>query len=209
MTAVEVARPRNRRQLWLLIGLFFAPLLAAFFLYYGALYTETESWRPPGSTNRGELVTPPRPLPRLTLPVVQGTAAKVDFLQGKWTVFYVGNGQCETRCREALSLIRQTRLALNADMNRVQRVFVATTHCCNRMYLAHEHAGLIVVRADNADGEKFLKVFPQYDGVPVTESGRIYISDPLGNLMMSYSSAARPKDLLEDFMRLLKLSHIG
>ena len=38
---------------------------------------------------------------------------------------------------------------------------------------------------------------------------RIYIIDPLGNLMMSYAPDARPKGMLEDMKRLLRLSSIG
>jgi hypothetical protein len=198
----ESRQPRNRRQIWLLIGLFFAPLAAAFILYYGI-----DGWRPPGSTNHGDLVTPPRPLPEIALPTPQNSAVAANFLRGKWTLFYVGDGQCDARCREALTLIRQTRLALNDDLIRVQRVFVATEHCCDQAYLDQEHAGLIVVRAQ--DTAEFLEPFPEYDGVPAGRSGRIYIADPLGNLMMSYAPAAKPKGLLEDLKKLLKLSHIG
>jgi hypothetical protein len=38
---------------------------------------------------------------------------------------------------------------------------------------------------------------------------RIYLIDPLGNLMMSYAPGAKPKGLLEDMKRLLRLSQIG
>ena len=48
-------RPRSRAQIWILVGVFFAPLALAFLLYYGS-----GGWRPPGSTNRGELISPPR-----------------------------------------------------------------------------------------------------------------------------------------------------
>jgi len=35
------------------------------------------------------------------------------------------------------------------------------------------------------------------------------VVDPLGNLMMYYPADARPKGILEDMKRLLRLSHIG
>src|SRR6185503_14017395 len=108
------AAPRARKQIWILIALFFAPLALAFLLYYGG------GWRPPGSTNKGELISPPRPLP-------DGAA-----WHGKWTLVYVGDGRCDEQCRAALLLTRQTRLALNADMTRVQRIFLATGNCCDR-----------------------------------------------------------------------------
>ena len=49
---------RSRTQFWILVAVFFAPLLLAFILYYGV-----EGWRPAGSTNHGDLIDPPRPLP--------------------------------------------------------------------------------------------------------------------------------------------------
>ena len=38
---------------------------------------------------------------------------------------------------------------------------------------------------------------------------RVYLIDPLGNLMMSYAPDANPKGMLEDLKRLLRLSHVG
>ena len=56
-----------RTQIWILVGVFFAPLALAFLLYYGS-----GGWRPPGSTNHGELISPPRPLPSVALPGISG-----------------------------------------------------------------------------------------------------------------------------------------
>ena len=73
---------------------------------------------------------------------------------------YVGDGRCDERCRAALTLMRQTRLALNADMTRVQRIFLATGNCCDRAYLDAEHPGLVVALADNDAGATLLAAFP-------------------------------------------------
>jgi hypothetical protein len=184
MSAPE--HPGSRRQIWILIALFFAPLALAFLLYYSG------GWRPSGSTNKGELVSPPRPLPGISA------------WHGKWTLVYVGDGRCDERCRAALILTRQTRLALNADMTRVQRIFLATGNCCDRTYFAAEHPDLGVQQVDNEAGAALLGAFPD------VASGSIYIVDPLGNLMMRHApSAGLSKDLLEDLRKLLKLSHIG
>ena len=204
MTTAEIASTPNRRSLWLLIGLFFAPLLAAFILYYGI-----DGWRPSGSTNHGDLVTPARPLPEVAVPLAQGGTSDARLLHGKWTLVYIGDGQCDTRCREALTLIRQTRLALGDDMSRVQRVFLATAQCCDRPYLEKEHDGLVTLRGDDVAGKQLLEVFPVTGETPVQHSGRIYIVDPLGNLMMSYPPTAAPRGLLDDLKKLLRLSHIG
>jgi hypothetical protein len=197
---------RSRTQAWLLVGVFFAPLLLAFILYYSGA-----DWRPSGRTNRGELIQPPRPLRSVELPTADGPPLSPDAWRGKWTLVYIGDGRCDERCREALTLMRQTRLALNADMARVQRVLLATGNCCDRNYLDAEHPGLELASVDNDAGAQLLATFPDAQSAPL--AGRIYIVDPLGNLMMRHAPAATPgtlsKGLLEDLRKLLKLSHIG
>jgi cytochrome oxidase Cu insertion factor (SCO1/SenC/PrrC family) len=198
-------RRRGRRQLVLLASLFFVPLLVAFWLYYG-----DGTWRPAGGTNQGDLVNPAVPLPEVSLARPDGTRTPADFLQGKWTIAYLGDGACDERCRKALYLSRQSWIALNKDMDRVQRVFLATGPDVDAGFLAAEHADLLValVGAD-ADSKVLLDQFPAYDGVAPTAAGRLYLIDPLGNLVLSYSAAAPDKALLADVKKLLRLSHIG
>jgi hypothetical protein len=193
---------RSRAQIWILVTVFFAPLALAFLLYYGS-----GGWRPSGSTNHGELISPPRPLPSVSLPSPGAAPLAPETWRGKWTLLYVGDGRCDGSCRAALTLMRQTRLALNKDMTRVQRVFLATGNCCDRAYLDAEHPGLVVALADNDAGAALLAAFP--DAQPEV-GGFIYVIDPLGNLMMRHLPQPPPAEgLLEDLRKLLKLSHIG
>lgn len=195
---------RGRRKLLALAALFFVPLALAFWMYYGS-----GRWHPAGDVSNGDLIDPARPLPQLSLPTMQGAPTGPDFLLGKWTMLYIGDGLCDDRCRTALYLMRQSRVALNKDMDRVQRVFLVTGRCCDREFLTDEHPDLVVARVEDAASAQLLGPFPAYDGVPVGAAGRIYLVDPLGNLLMSYSSTAPDKALLTDVKKLLRLSHIG
>jgi hypothetical protein len=195
---------RGRRQLLLLAALFFVPLAVAFYLYYGA-----GSLRPAGSVAKGQLLEPARPLPEVSLARPGDGATDPGFLRGKWDMIYVGDGACDERCREALYLTRQSRIALNKDMDRVQRVFLATGNCCDSSFIEREHPDLLVAELDGEAGDALLAPFPVYDGIPVRQAGRIYLVDPLGNLVLSYSAAAPDKALLTDLKKLLRLSHIG
>lgn len=177
---------RGRGTLIGLAALFFLPLFAAFWLYYAG------GWRPAGSTNHGELISPARPL------------SASETLRGKWTLVYVGEDTCTTECRKALWTMRQTRLLLAEDMDRVQRVFIAAAGCCEPDFLAREHPGLRVVAADDAAALAWLGAFPRATGRDF-----LYIVDPLGNLMMRFDLAQNPKGLKADLEKLLKLSHIG
>jgi cytochrome oxidase Cu insertion factor (SCO1/SenC/PrrC family) len=188
---------RNFRTVFALAGLFLLPLLLSFWLYYGL------HWHPQGMTNHGELIEPVRPLPDVALADGAGTA-RGQIFQGHWTLVYVGDGACDEHCRDTLVFMRQTRLSLNNEMTRVQRVFLVSADCCDRTYLAAEHPGLRVLDASQAAARPLLAQFPS--------SGRaqaLYVVDPLGNLMMRYDARLPPKGLLEDLKRLLQLSHIG
>lgn len=191
--------PAQKRRLILLAALFFAPLMLAFLLYYAHL------WRPPGMTNKGDLIEPPRPLPARALTLADGTQSSPDILRGKWTWVYVGDGRCDARCKTALADMRQARLLLSEKMDRVQRAFLYTGAQCDLEFLHREHPGLIVARFDQpALADKFM-----LGGQPPERAGRIYLVDPLGNLMMSYAPNAPSMGMLQDIKKLLNLSHIG
>jgi cytochrome oxidase Cu insertion factor (SCO1/SenC/PrrC family) len=192
---------RSRKQVWILIGVFFAPLVLAFVLYYGL------DVRPAGSTNKGDLINPAVTLPEVTLPGFGDQKLPANILRGKWTMVFIGDGACDNRCRDALTLMRQTRLALNDDITRVQRLFLVSGNCCDSNYLDQEQRGLLLGRIDTPEGKTLLETFP--DGAQAPSHGRIYLVDPLGNLMMKYEPDAPQKALLEDLKKLLKLSHIG
>lgn len=196
---------RGRRQLLLLAALFFVPVLVAFWLYYGA-----EGWRPAAGTNEGELIDPAVPLPEAALARPDGTRLPPDFLRGKWTIAYVGDGRCDERCRKALYLSRQSHIALNKDMDRVQRVFLATGACCDDAFLTAEHPDVRVAMAgSDPAAQALLGRFPPRAGVPAPAAGRTWLIDPLGNLVLSYPAEAPDRALLTDLRKLLQLSHIG
>ena len=197
--------PESRRQRRVLIGLallFFAPLGLAFFLYYGHF-----AWHPGGRVNAGALIEPPRPLPALVLPLLDSGNTDPNFLKGKWTLLFAGFGPCAEPCRARLYDTRQVRLALDRDMKRVQRVFIADTDCCDARLLRDEHPDLIMIRASPAV-VPLLTLLPM-DTAGAARSPRVYLIDPLGNLMMFYAAAVKPKGILEDLKRLLRLSSIG
>ena len=197
--------PIQRRQRYtpLLIALLFLlPLALSFYLYYGS-----NGWRPGGQVNYGELIIPPRPLPAVTLRQPDGVEVHRPF-EGAWSLILVGTGACNDQCRKALYVMRQVRLALNQDSARVRRVFLYHGECCEQPYFSREQSGLIVLDIDSVDGAPIRETFAAVNSPPA-QSARIWLSDPLGNLMMSYPADAEPKGLLRDLQRLLKLSHIG
>jgi cytochrome oxidase Cu insertion factor (SCO1/SenC/PrrC family) len=191
-------RKRNLRTVGLLAAIFFLPLVFSFYMYYGS------AWRPAASTAHGELYQPAKPLPQAELRDSKGQVAPINLLNEKWTLVYVGGGACDDTCKTALYFMRQTRLSLNNEMTRVNRVFLATAACCDNDFLDREHPGLISIDASGPEAAALVAALPTKD-----REHSLYIVDPLGNLVMRYDVRDNPKGLLDDLKKLLKLSHIG
>jgi hypothetical protein len=192
------AKQSGRRMLVALLTLFMAPLGLAFWLYYGS------NWRPTGTTNNGELITPAQPLPAISLPRSDGSASGTSVFRGKWSLVVIGDGQCDARCQGTLVYTRQTALGLGRLGNRLQRVLLSTGNCCDRSYLASEQADLVTLDVSGAAAATLLLSFPVQN-----RERMIFVVDPLGNLMMRYDSSLDPKGLRTDLKQLLDLSHIG
>lgn len=202
-TSVRNPAKANRKPLFVALGLFAAPLLLAFAIYYGS------SWRPTGTTNKGDLITPAIPLSEVTLNKADGTPTDATFLRQAWTLIFIGAGDCDMVCRTALINTRDARLLLGKDITRVNRVFLYTGACCDAGYFPAEQQGLAAASLDSPAGQTLLKQFPRINDVNAIDGNRTYIVDPLGNLMMSYAPGTDPRDIYQDLKKLLKLSHIG
>ena len=128
----EDVRSRNLRMLAALAALFLVPLLLSFYMYYGT------DWRPIKRVNHGTLISPVRPLPTVNLkreslsdpdpnaPPPGVKAPEPKLFKDKWSLVYIGEGNCDERCRQALYVMRQTRESLNNNMTRVERIFLVT-----------------------------------------------------------------------------------
>lgn len=192
-------RARNLKTVGALAALYVVPLALAFYTYYGT------GWRPASHVNHGTLIAPPRPLPEVSLPQVGGLAAHGGpAFRDQWTLVYVGSGECDGDCRQALLVMQQAQLALNVDMHRVVRVFLASSACCAAALREGADSGLRVLDAGGEPAAPLLAQFP-----PAGRAHSVFVVDPLGNLMMSYDARTDPRGLLLDLQKLLRLSHIG
>ncbi len=179
-------RAGSRRVVLLLALLFLGPMLLAPLLYYAS------GWRPAGRTNHGLLIEPPRPL--------------ADALfHGKWSLVYIGSGDCAAECQQGLYYLRQTHWGLGQLAPRVQRLFLIDRRCCgNRAQLQRDYPDLVIRDETGPQGATSLAPFPAE-----ARDHTVFIVDPRGNLMMRYDLRAPPKGLLEDLKHLLQLSSIG
>lgn len=190
----------------LLVLMFVVPVGAAI-----VLHSMEGGWRPGHSVNFGELVTPVRALKNLNLKTLDGKVFTEKDLQGVWTLFYVDSADCNKQCEENLYEIRQSRLGMGGEKERIQRVMLLTDNdkLADMKPLLDEHYGMKVVSTPEKELAAVLTPFEFENEKPAATAQRVYIIDPLGNLMMRYKAEQGPRDLVKDLVRLLKYSKIG
>lgn len=184
---------KGRLQFLLIAAVFFGPLLFATWLYYGG-----EALQPESRTNHGELLEPIVNL-RDQLP---DSAIYVEN-DGHWLLLYANDGACGDPCAKSLYTIRQSRLMLGREMERVTRIFLHGETPPDTLLIASEHEGLVTLE-DSALGGILTAKLP--DGV---EPGGYYLIDPLSNLVMYFRPDINPSDMVDDIKHLLRLSQIG
>ncbi len=195
-TASPPTANRGRRTLLLLAVVFLGPMAVAMALYFTGF-----ELRPGGTTQHGELFLPPRPMPDVGMTLL-GDPAGTAQLYGKWTLIYAGPGQCDDSCQQTLVEIRQVRRALGRDMDRVQRLYLVTSGTAARDFLGAEHPGLGIVEAP-------IEVQELVGIIGDIHAGDLFLSDPLGNLVMRYPAGTTMKAIHTGLQRLLKISTIG
>jgi cytochrome oxidase Cu insertion factor (SCO1/SenC/PrrC family) len=198
-SATAGAGKSSMAPLWAMIAIFAAPAIAAWFFYLNPEYL------PSGRANRGELIEPVAALPAdLGLFNPDGTRFDRSGLDGKWTLVYLAGSACTDACMEHLIALRQIRLALGESQLSVERLLIVTDPNAADLAadLGAELEGMRVAVTDAAGGRALLDLLGE--GAAALE--RIYILDPMGNLMMRYAPGARAEDTLEDMERLLKAS---
>ena len=203
MTGGVAAGDRERRigliQLVALILLFAAPIVASWVMYL-------TGWTPSGRSNHGTLVSPVVPLPKVPLTDWNGESVDLADRQGNWLMLLVMQPPCDEDCRDRLGAMARVHRALARGRLHVDRAMVLLD--------PHPPADADDIRARWPD-MRFLRAdegwWTQWD--PVLRgisgdgiAGRLYIVDPLGNLMMQYAPGQPAMEILEDLRHLLKVT---
>lgn len=200
---VDPRRTRARLLLVLLGLLFLSGLIVSFLLVQSG-------WRPTRTKNYGELVQPPRPLPDMQLATLDGSRLQSADLRGKWTLVYLGSAECLTPCTKNLYKMRQVAAAQGKEAFRVRQLFVVTdTQALDVLrYTLKDYPGMQVAVGPADAVRQFAAQFGLPAGAP-GDRDRLFIVDPLGNLMMRYPADADPRGINKDLGLLLKASRVG
>lgn len=200
----DINQTRGRIILLVIIGIFAIPLAAAWIWS-----ANTDQVKPAGTTNKGTLIDPPRPISLDDSIELEGFAAE-DTLRRIWTLIYVANNDCDSRCQDRVYRLRQVRMALGPQrMDRVQGLLLnrGPFSESTQAFLEKEHFGLMVEDLNNT--QRINDALTELFGAEFESLGHIYLVDPFGNLMMQYDGETSAYSIKADLKRLLKVSRAG
>ncbi|MCP4409548.1 MAG: cytochrome oxidase assembly protein [Gammaproteobacteria bacterium] len=189
----------RRTAIWLMV-VSLAPLVLAtlFYLFPGYL-----PWT--GTKNHGKLIDPPRPLLPFEAKTNQGEPLLLQDIKGKWTLLYLGTGECDLYCEASLFKARQARLAQGENLHRVQLLYLLPHgESIEKLGpIIDNHSRMTLATLEKNKLDPVLQTFGE------SPLDKLYLIDPLGNLMMHYPKDANAKGIVKDLKHLLRASRIG
>ena len=188
----DKARKSARPQLLIISLVFFGPLILAAWMYYGGHFTR------PASSNHGALLEPISNL----LQQLPGSEL-LQQGQGMWLLLYPNAAECEKTCQDALYTMRQGRLMLGKEQNRLLRGFLHGDSLPDKVFIANQHQGLI-----STQDASLSSLLTHKKPIELPDGG-YYLVDPLGNLVMYFRPDMVPSEMVDDIKHLLRLSRIG
>jgi hypothetical protein len=172
------------------------PIFVAYFVFYVV--------RPQGEASFGELITPVRPVPEVRSTGLDGVIRPLSSLKAQWLLVKVDGGACVNDCQQQLTVLRQFRLMLGKDMDRVDWLWLVNDQAAvdNNLVASLKHDSATVLRVDAETLKSWLPV-------PAGKSQQdyIFVVDPMGNTMMRFPShidsaaAAKAKRDMEHLLR--------
>ena len=191
----EHSQTRGRLVFCLLAVFFALPVIIVTLMY-------KFEWHPQGSS-QGELIAPPK---AIELPAglsdAQGKPIAPDLLRDKWSMVYVTE-RCAEACMQRLYTMRQLHASMAKDSQRLQRILIAQDADWQR--LQADYPDMRVIQQPTTAVATLARQFQ----VDPSAGTRIYLVDPLANLMMSFPASVEAKAIRKDLVRLLKAAWAG
>ena len=190
---------RNQIKLLIIISIFIIPFVISYFLL--DKYGSNKEWQ---TTNYGNFVNPALSINNIEIKSSIDNISNTNSLNGKWTLIQFSHQDCLKSCLETTYLLRQINTALGKDMNRVRRLFISDSKIPAELLTKLEklYPKLLVVNGSANALYNILKNILKTNTV-------VLLTDPIGNVILTYKEGFEGKKLLKDLKKLLKLSRIG
>ncbi len=166
---------------------------------------------PKGTTNHGQLINPPIYGDEMVLTEHHGKTFTLNRFHGKWLLFYLNTAPCRGVCKKQLQYLQQIQIALGKDRDRLQELYISPVKKELEILRGHFRSRAPNLRFAFTKPSAQLAFFHAVNSRAQknTQRPRIYLVDPLGNIMMAYEADVAPQDILKDVKKLLKVSQIG
>ena len=187
---------RNRGMLLLIAALFFGSLFVAGVLRFSG-------WRPAGTKNVGELLSPPGDLRAVTPTLLDGRAYAWEPAARRWRIAVAPPANCAATCPRIARQIDLVWQLTGKDADLVDVLWICPDAACFVPEPLAHRASLRRMRANDA----LRAGLPRNDvdagtllrGLPV------YVIDPNGFVILRYAPGFDPAGLRADLAKLLKL----
>ena len=179
-----------------LIGIalmFFVPIFLSWYLVFFSDYKEGIK-----TVNNGELISPIINLSNLDMKAFSDD--KVHSHDRTWILAFLIQDECNELCQEKLYQIRQIRLAIGKDKDKLERLVIANANLDWGTY-KKEYPGQKYIDASMINFDSIVSAFKIN---PELKADSIYLIDPYGNLMMQYKNGTEPTGIIKDIERLIR-----
>ncbi|WP_439106607.1 hypothetical protein [Congregibacter sp.] len=216
--AAELQPGNGRMTLLLIAGIPVIVVLAASWMWYFVANGQLDLVGALGTSNRGQLVQPPRQATEAGWQDASGEA----FATGEsamWTlVIPQRGGNCDAACEQRLYEVRQIHMALGKEMGRAQRLMITDAPLdaisldvaelsdqrplpdSFSAYVEREQRGMSLWHASEGNFETMFSEYAEYPD-------SWYVMDPAGWVMMRYDRSVSYKDVISDLKFLMKNSN--
>ena len=112
-----------------------------------------------------------------------------------------GAGPCDAACKQWIVATRQVHVALYKQMGRVQRTWLTDQPAPDPAPLLAIQPDLHTAVTDSATARTAFDLS--------TSGHRVYVVDPMGQIILRYAHDADPRGILKDMERLLRFAWAG
>lgn len=176
-----------------------------------------------GSLNKGELINPPFDVSALDMNDEQGVPMFKPFEEviaalgdeeyeiQPWLMVYISGSDCTQNCLDRVFQLRQLHVALGKDIQRVRRYFLNASGRAlseqNQQLFREDYPSMGVAHGDSQKiKQSFLDANAQLN---LPDEDYVIFVDPVGNVMMYYSTDKTAQDIMSDLETLLSHSSLG
>jgi cytochrome oxidase Cu insertion factor (SCO1/SenC/PrrC family) len=193
-------RKRSLMPFWILLAVSGLP-----YLFSWIYFANVDRLPQVDSSNRGELIQPVRSIENLALELIDGNQLLTNDLKGNWTLLTSGSSQCDEVCMNNVYYLRQIRRLMGEERTRIKRMFVLLddSQLDGFRHKIEPFGEMDVIKSVGND------LITKMTVNGTSPENRIFIIDPMANLIMVYNPGTDPEDIAKDFRRLLKVVRIG